>query len=262
MSDHGLTKENLLRSLPISLSGDPKMAALAEAISGVLARRWGEVARLSIYPHVDSLDEGLLDILAYDFKVDWWDSDYTLEEKRRTLASSWQVHKTLGTKAAVEQALRAIFPRTTVKEWFEYGGRPYHFRLDINITEDEADSAKQKRVLERLRYYKNLRSHLDGVTYFLESHAPAYAGAVFLGSFRRISGAVIEPGARWPQVDTGLHAGGRYLGQSRWAAGSIENINMGWPQGEAAYGVGIGKTGVYQRIVVNQKGGMQNGTLE
>ena len=39
--DHGLTRENLLRSLPISLSGDPKMVALARVIAGALAvHRW------------------------------------------------------------------------------------------------------------------------------------------------------------------------------------------------------------------------------
>ena len=165
---HGLTKENLSRTLPISLSGDPKMVALAESISELLAQRREEIRRLAIYPSVDKLDESLLDILARDFKVDWWDYDYSLDEKRRTLSTSWQVHKTLGTKAAVETAIRAIYPRSNVREWFEYeGGKPYHFRLEIDITNDKKNSEKQKRVLWRLNYYKNLRSHIDGIFYYI-----------------------------------------------------------------------------------------------
>ena len=165
---HGLTKENLSRTLPISLSGDPKMVALAESISEFLAQRREEIRRLAIYPSVDKLDESLLDILARDFKVDWWDYDYSLDEKRRTLSTSWQVHKTLGTKAAVETAIRAIYPRSNVREWFEYeGGKPYHFRLEIDITNDKKNSEKQKRVLWRLNYYKNLRSHIDGIFYYI-----------------------------------------------------------------------------------------------
>ena len=31
--NHGLTKENLLRSLPVSLAGDSKMLAMAEAMA-------------------------------------------------------------------------------------------------------------------------------------------------------------------------------------------------------------------------------------
>ena len=177
MNSHGLTRENLVATLPPALQKDPSAVALAEAMADLLAQRPEEIEQLRIYPVIDRLDARLLDILAYDFKVDWWDADYSLEEKRRTLKDSWRVHKLLGTKAAVEMAISAIYPRTTVLEWWEYGGEPYHFRLDINITNDSIDSVKQRRVLERLEYYKSLRSHNDGVTYFVEA-APAIAKAV------------------------------------------------------------------------------------
>lgn len=174
---HGLTRENLVATLPVALQKDPSAVALAEAMAELLARRPDEIEQLRIYPVIDRLDEQLLDILAYDFKVDWWDADYSLEEKRQTLKDSWRVHKLLGTKAAVVMAISAIYPRTQVLEWWEYGGEPYHFRLDINITNDSIDSAKQRRVLERLNFYKSLRSHNDGVTYFVEA-APAISKAV------------------------------------------------------------------------------------
>ena len=169
MNKHGLTKENLVATLPPALRTDPSVVALAEALGEVLAVRPAEIDRLRIYPAIDTLDEPLLDILAHDFKVDWWDPEYSLEEKRRTLKDSWRVHRLLGTRAAVEMAISAIYPHTQVLEWFEYGGEPYHFRLDINITNDHIDSDKQRRVLERLNFYKSLRSHNDGVTYFVEA---------------------------------------------------------------------------------------------
>lgn len=177
MNKHGLTKENLVATLPPALRTDPSVVALAEALGEVLAVRPAEIERLRIYPAIDTLDESLLDILAHDFKVDWWDPEYSLEEKRRTLKDSWRVHRLLGTRAAVEMAISAIYPHTQVLEWFEYGGEPYHFRLDINITNDHIDSDKQRRVLERLNFYKSLRSHNDGVTYFVEAE-PAVAKAV------------------------------------------------------------------------------------
>lgn len=177
MNSHGLTRENLVATLPPALQKDPSVVALAEAMAELLAQRLKEIEQLRIYPAIDRLDEQLLDILAYDFKVDWWDPNYTLEEKRRTLKDSWRVHKTLGTKAAVETAISAIYPNTKVVEWFEYGGEPYHFRLDINITDDSMDSDKQRRVLERVNFYKSLRSHSDGITYFVET-APAAAKAM------------------------------------------------------------------------------------
>lgn len=193
---HGFTKENLLSSLPIALANDPKMVALAEVIAGLFVQQKEEISRLSIYPQIEKLDEPLLDILAHDFKVDWWDNDYTLEEKRRTLQSSWQVHKLLGTKAAVEQAVSAIYPHTTVKEWFEYGGQPYHFKLDINVTGEGLNAGKQHRVLQRLNYYKNLRSHLDSIGYFMTGAvAQAHTGSVLLSSTQQVAVPAASPSA-------------------------------------------------------------------
>ena len=168
MNNHGLIRETLVATLPAALQKDPSAVALAEAMADLLAQRRSEIEQLRIYPVIDRLDEQLLDILAYDFKVDWWDADYSLEEKRRTLKDSWRVHKVLGTKAAVETALRAIYPKAQVQEWFEYGGEPYRFKLDINLTGELSDAARPWRVLERVNYYKSLRSHLDSIEFTID----------------------------------------------------------------------------------------------
>ena len=169
MNNHGLTKENLLATLPQALQQDPSVSALADAIADVLAKRPAEIDRLRIYPAIDQLDERLLDILAQDFKVDWWDPDYSLEEKRQTLRDHWRVHKTLGTKAAVVTAISAIYKSATLEEWFQYGGAPYHFRLTIDLTGDRADRERMQRVLDRLEFYKSLRSRLDRVAYVTQA---------------------------------------------------------------------------------------------
>ena len=177
MNNHGLIRETLVATLPAALQKDPSAVALAEAMADLLAQRRSEIEQLRIYPVIDRLDEQLLDILAYDFKVDWWDADYSLEEKRRTLKDSWRVHKVLGTKAAVETALRAIYPKAQVQEWFEYGGEPYRFKLDINLTGELSDAARPWRVLERVNYYKSLRSHLDSIEFTIDMGAAIlYAG--------------------------------------------------------------------------------------
>ena len=159
----GITKENVLFTLPPALKGDTSTEALAEATAEVLAGRVAEIDRLRIVSNIDNLEEALLAILARDFKVDWWDANYSLEEKRQTVKDSWRVHKTLGTKAAVETALRAIYPKATVEEWFEYGGEPYHFKLSIDLTGETSDAARPWRVLERVNFYKSLRSYMEEI---------------------------------------------------------------------------------------------------
>lgn len=166
MSDaHGLTKENLMFTFPVGLRENPSIVALGDVTMETLAKRPTEISLLTLYPRIDELPENLLDILAYDFKVDWWDPNYTIEEKRRTLKDSWRVHKMLGTKAAVETAISAIYPKTKVQEWFEYGGKPYHFRIQLDVTGETWSDERPRRVLERVGFYKSLRSHLEEIRY-------------------------------------------------------------------------------------------------
>ncbi len=180
---HGLTTGNLLRTLPTVLQGDDNMVALATSIATILAGRADEIKALCIYSRIDELPEELLDILAKDFKVDWWDGDYTLEEKRQTLKDSWRVHRTLGTKAAVLAAISAIYPDTKVLEWWQYGGQPYHFRLLIDSTYESVDPEKHQRVMEKVNYYKPLRSVLDETEYYdAGATATVYSGAAFVGA--------------------------------------------------------------------------------
>ncbi len=165
MSSHELSGAAMLAALPPPLRQDPSVAALAQAVADVLDRRRAEIDSVSLYARIDSLPEALLDILAYDFKVDWWDPNYSVEEKRRMLKDSWRVHRMLGTKGAVEMAIAAIYPGTAVEEWFQYGGEPYHFKLTIDFTGEPDDPDRRERVMRRLDFYKNLRSHADRVEF-------------------------------------------------------------------------------------------------
>jgi P2-related tail formation protein len=89
----------------------------------------------------------------------------------------------LGTKAAVECAVSAIYKDTKVSEWFEYGGPPYHFKLLIDATYEDVDPVKHQRVLDRVEYYKNLRSAPYGIEYVAhpEGVCTCYAAAAAAG---------------------------------------------------------------------------------
>lgn len=101
-----------------------------------------------------------------------------IEVKRRTIRDSIQVHRRLGTKYAVEKALGAVYPGTKVEEWFEYGGDPYKFRVVIGATEAGITADRQAAVLDRVRFYKNLRSHLEAISYQIEKRTAVKVAAV------------------------------------------------------------------------------------
>lgn len=184
MSNHSLSAQNLLATLPQVLQNDPDMAALASSIADILAKRKEEIRRVAIYSRIDELPEDLLDILAYDFKIDWWDYDYTIEQKRQIFRDSFFVHKRLGTVGAVKTAISAIYPNTTVQEWFEYRGEPYTFRLVIDATNFAVNTEKHRKALLLVEYYKNMRSVLDLLVYeIFPEPATLHAGSACSGSY-------------------------------------------------------------------------------
>lgn len=251
---HGLTAENLLSSLPLVLRNDPSMYALAAATAEALSTRVAEIDNLRIYSRIDELPEDLLDILAYDFKVDWWDGNYTLEEKRKTLKDSWRVHRMLGTKAAVETAISAIYPDTKVSEWWEYGGKPYHFRLQIDATDKDISSDRHKRVLSRVNFYKNLRSHLDGIRYavYAEGVATAFAGASFCGNRMRMDVNVqINGTVGRPHIGIDARAAAGYAGTySKMEAAVDVRGTVDRPHRNIPAYAGIRPAGSYTKIIM------------
>ena len=159
----GITKDTLMQVLPAPLANDEGMSNLGEAAAMSLAALWQKVSIPIIYPNIDNLPEDLLDILAKDFKVDWYDYNYGIRAKRALIKDAVFVHKHMGTVAAVEKALTDVWPPSSVEEWFEYGGNPYYFRaiLEEQTAEEPimVDSA-----LSVIHFYKPVRSHLESDT--------------------------------------------------------------------------------------------------
>ena len=120
--------------LPEALKKDPKMVALANATAATLLDTSGIIDNVLIYSRFDELPEELVDILAYDLHVDWYDYNYPLEAKRDLVKNSVKVHKKMGTKYAIETALGSLFPESEVEEWFQYEGEPGHFHIVLDVT--------------------------------------------------------------------------------------------------------------------------------
>lgn len=159
-NSYGMTVDNLLSSFPEVLKLDENINALATSIAILLSSRIAEIKRTLIYPQIDELPERLLDILAYDFKVDWYNYNFPIELKRLLIKSCFLVHKRLGTRGAMLDALHSISEGIDLWEWFEYGGEPYHFRVIFNAPTDSL-TVSQEEIFKAINIYKPLRSVLD-----------------------------------------------------------------------------------------------------
>ena len=155
-----VTKKTLMRVLPSVLDNDAGMHDLGETAAEALTHLWAHVGLPRIYTRIDELPEELLDILAKDFKVDWYDYNYILETKRALIKDNFFIHKHLGTVAAVKRALTDVWPPSTVEEWFEYDGDPYYFRVILDASGSQ-EPIRVDSALNAVHFYKPARAHLQ-----------------------------------------------------------------------------------------------------
>ena len=169
---HAITAESLLLALPRVLQEDPVTLGLAKAIAAELEDAVSKTTLASIYTNIDNLDEPMLDILAKDFKVDWWRPNATIEEKRYALKSSWYVHRHLGTPASIRAAIADFLGSGKLEEWYEYNGQPHHFRIkDGNNT---AIMENYSLFTSVLRVVQRGSSVLDSISSLLEGSLNTY----------------------------------------------------------------------------------------
>lgn len=157
--DNNISKENLLFSLPAVLGSSSNTSALADAIASALAARVAEINAVKIYPQIDKLPEPLLDILANDFKVDWYDFNADIEEKRRLIKSSFSVHRNIGTYGASLRAVQSVYPGSEIREWFDYGGEPGNFKVAVPNIAFLYENIN--RIISVLGYAKRLSARLE-----------------------------------------------------------------------------------------------------
>lgn len=158
---------DFLATFPPALKKDESMLALGWLVAEELHISAWEAEKNIIYANIDGLTETWLDVLAYDLHVDWYDYDYPVEIKRKIIKNSIRVHQKLGTKYAVETVLQDVYRTAKVAEWFEYEGRPYTFKITVDIGNQGLNEDISREIVTKMQFYKNLRSHCDGIFYIL-----------------------------------------------------------------------------------------------
>ena len=164
---------SLLDILPENLLADEKVYAAAKAVDDELQRLIASCVEVLHLPRLDELPEKVVDLLAWEWHVDFYEPSADIATKRQLVRESIAWHRIKGTKAAVEKMAQTVFKGGVVTEWFEYGGEPYHFRIDLltapNITQDDT-----ARLLAVVNASKNVRSVLDELRFRREAQNDMY----------------------------------------------------------------------------------------
>jgi phage tail P2-like protein len=153
---------------PSSLKGQ-NIDSLLNSFDGVFQQLFNQIVQCLIYPRIDEIsDPALLDMLAWQFHVEGYELAETEQEKRALIKKTIELHRYKGTPWAVKNALSAVGYPATVKEWFQYNGIPYKFKVECDISKDGIiDEDRIELILAIINEYKNVRSWLDDLILYI-----------------------------------------------------------------------------------------------
>lgn len=157
--------------LPSLLEADPRLAAAKDALEPQFKALSDAALECLFLPRLDVLPEHILDLLAEQYHVDFYEPLTMSEDvKRDFIRNAILWHRFKGTPKAVETVLSRAFSIARVEEWFEYAGAEYFFRIHIDISSDDENTDQD--ALNRLRKAvvesKNARSWLEYYHFVLD----------------------------------------------------------------------------------------------
>lgn len=162
--------------LPPNLAADETLHAAAVALDGELQAVTKLTRLVLLLARLDELDDATVDMLAKQFKVDFYDANTELTRKRELVRRSIAWHRTKGTPDAVQYVVDMLLDGATVSEFWEYDGTPYHFKVG-GITGPLVSGATITKAGKAIKVAKNTRSHLDSISFTRSLHGPLHIGS-------------------------------------------------------------------------------------
>ena len=193
--------------LPDSIASDQTVQTVADALDEPLdsvtkkipdlllltrlARDSGQTGTASLLPPLErlaalsgglaELPEDALDLLAWQLHVERYEKAVSLSAKRAMVFASVLLHRKRGTPWAVRYGLETTLQvPARISEWFEYGGKPYFFRVYLDVSGSWFDATSQENAVSVIMAHKNVRSWLDFLRTQTTRRLPVHLGSAAL----------------------------------------------------------------------------------
>jgi phage tail P2-like protein len=159
---------------------DRTTIAMCAALTPQLQQIAQETKLALLYSRIDTLPEMILDELAWQMKLDWYDTMADLEIKKQLVKTAPIIKACLGTPFAVEEVIKIYFGDGYTQEWYEYGGEPFMFKVITTNSAVTGDLADQ--FIKVLNAVKRNSAHLEEIIISLSGEMSLYfAGIVHTG---------------------------------------------------------------------------------
>lgn len=153
---------DFLKLLPLWMRKDQTDISLSESINDIVAMITPSIDMLSKWTSIDSMSEKELDEMAWELDISWYQYDADISKKRSIVKNARKIHRKSGTKWAIEQVLTVYFDESKVLEWFEYGGKKGHFKIQTyNTATVDRDAERFLKVLNDVKRFSQILDEIE-----------------------------------------------------------------------------------------------------
>lgn len=167
---------------PHFLIADKQGYAIAKAMeAGLLYMQKQMQDGMDILRDVEKMPEWRLDEVAWEEHL-IYDTDAGVDEKRALVRNQLKDRdfNIFGTPYSLKQYIKGVEKEAVVREWWEYGGEPYHFQVEVDGVVSGTKTKWAQYIIENV---KNVRSVTDGIRYVhTEDAEKVYTGTALIGS--------------------------------------------------------------------------------
>lgn len=177
----------LLELLPENLRHDTDIIAASEAVDKEFQALAASIQNCLTFAGVDTAREDVLDELAAELQVEFYDAGLPIKTKRSMINNAYLYKYLKGTPSAVKQIVADVYANVEVEEWFEYGDTPGYFRLATYSGMPDPNQLDE--LFRAIDTVKRESSWIrDTIFVFYESDLPKYfGGAVHTGIYQVIT---------------------------------------------------------------------------
>ena len=171
---------DLFKVLPPLLQNDNFSQSIAKVLNKYLNEINEVYDSLFIMKNLHKFKDEVLDEIAKDKSILWYDSMLPIERKIDIIKNHRLVYRILGSEKAVLQLIKDYF-RTSggVENWYEYGSTHHRFRIilnDLSFTSSFLDFFY--RFLDSLKWVKSADTWLDEIILNRNIYKSSYTGCV------------------------------------------------------------------------------------
>ena len=153
--------------IPGSIAGDKNVQAIVAASDPQQQEVSRSIREAFIVSRINELPENVIDLLAWQWHVDFYEPELPIDTKRKLVLESIRWHRKKGTKSAIISALEKLNFVPTIKEWFEpeLKTKPHTFSVrgyykDDHVNVDFLGPETEEILTRVIELTKPARSHL------------------------------------------------------------------------------------------------------